>query len=53
VLTGIPAIEPVIVIEVIPLGTLMLSVVDEVPMAIWVVGGSTFGWSLDKATATF
>jgi hypothetical protein len=53
VLTGIPAIEPVMVSEVIPLGTLILSVVDEVPFAIWVVGGTTFGWSLDNATVTF
>jgi hypothetical protein len=53
VLTGIPTIEPVMVIELIPLGTVILSVVDEVPIAIWAAGGTTFGWSLDKATATF
>jgi hypothetical protein len=45
--------EPVIVRDVIPLGTVMFSVVDEVPFTIWAVVGTTLGWSLERATVTF
>ena len=48
-----PPIEPVIVSEVIPVGTVMVNVVEEVPFAIWALGGTTALELLERATVTF
>ena len=44
---------PVTVSEVIPLGTLMGTVVEEVPFAIVALGGTTPAGLLDNATVVF
>ena len=51
--TGMPPIEPVIVSEVIPVGTVMGNVVEEVPFAIWALGGTTPLELLERETVTF
>ena len=52
-LTGMPPMEPVIVSEVVPLGTVMFSVVEAVPLAITALGGRTPGGLLDRSTVVF
>ncbi len=49
-LTGMPPIDPVIVSDVIPVGAVMASVVEEVPLAITTLGGTTPLGLLDRET---
>src|SRR5512146_210419 len=50
VLTGMPPMEPVMVSELVPLGTVMLSVAEEVPLAITALAGTTPGGVLARLT---
>jgi hypothetical protein len=43
---------PVIVSEVMPVGTVMLNEVDEVVFAIAALDGTTPGWSAESRTVT-
>ncbi len=47
-LTGMPPTSPVMVNEVIPAGTVILSVVEDVPFAIRALGGTTPLGLLDR-----
>jgi len=45
-----PPIDPVIVSDVIPVGAVMVSVVEDVPLAIRALGGTTPLGLLDRET---
>jgi hypothetical protein len=49
-LTGMPPMAPITVSDVTPVGTVMLTVADDVPFAICAMAGTTFGESADKFT---